>query len=129
MKKNKIIAALAALVVGGSSLAACANDAQVVNENITKDAENFKVLRRIVFLNGITDKYLLSVEGYCNIHDENGQLEVICKTEGDQYKKSFLGLSDNVTYFAEQLEGADVSASHYKVVFKPSVIIPEGEVR
>lgn len=109
--------------------AACTSDADVVNENITKDADNFKIVRRIVFINGITDQYLMVIEGKCSITDSNRQLEVVCKTGDDEYKKHFLGLSDNVTYFAEQLEGANVSPDHYQVVFKPSVIVPDVEVR
>jgi hypothetical protein len=34
-------------------------------------------------------------------------------------------LSDNVTYFAEQLEGAEVGTYHYRVIFKPEVILPD----
>ncbi|MBF6468188.1 hypothetical protein IU427_23815 [Nocardia beijingensis] len=53
--------------------------------------------------------------------DENNQLEVTCKTGDDD----FLGLPDNVSYFVEQLEAADVSRYHYKVIFEPEVIIPD----
>lgn len=56
-------------------------------------------------------------------------LAVTCKLPGDQYKKHFLGKSDNVTYFAEQMDASGVSADHYKVIFKPSVIIPDIEAR
>ncbi|CAB0503841.1 hypothetical protein FRC0456_01057 [Corynebacterium diphtheriae] len=115
------------LFVAAATLTACINDSTMVNHNITQDAENFKIARRIVFVNGITDKYLLSVEGYCNINDDQGQLEVICK-DGGEFKKHFLGLSDNVTYFSEQISGANVSDNFYKVVFKPSVIVPDVEV-
>lgn len=119
---------IAPIAVAALALSACSNDAEVVNHNITQDAENFKIPRRIVFVNGITDQYLLSVEGFCNIKDDQSQLEVICKDAGG-YKKHFLGLSDNVTYFAEQITGAAVSDNHYKVVFKPSTIVPIVEVR
>ena len=66
---------------------------------MTKAADNFEVNRRIVFYNGITDKYILVIEGRCSITDSMGQLEVLCKTGDSTYKKHFLGLSDNVTYF------------------------------
>lgn len=125
---RKAVAALAATLIGATGLTACSKDRDVVDQNLTKDADNFKVARRVVFLNGITDKYLLSIEGYCSIKDENGQLEVLCKTGGG-YKKHFLGLSDNVTYFAEQINAQDVSSDHYKVTFKPSTIVPMVEVR
>lgn len=79
--------------------------------------------------NGITDKYLLSIEGKCSIKDANEQLEVTCKIGPDQFKKHILGLSDNVSYFLEQLQSADVSEYHYQVTFKPEVIIPDIDLR
>ena len=102
------------------------DDARVANQNITKAADNFEINRRIVFYNGITDKYILVIEGKCSITDDgHGQLEVLCKTGPDTYRKHFLGLSDNVTYFAEQLDDAQLSVHHYRVTFKPEVIIPD----
>ena len=85
-------------------LAGC-NDARVASRNLSIAAENFEIDRRIVFYNGITDTYMLTIEGRCDILDDRaGQLEVTCKTSDQDYTKHFLGLSDNVTYFAEQLE-------------------------
>jgi len=61
-------------------------------------------------------------------NDPAGELSVTCKTGPDKYKKHFLGLSDNVTYFAEQLEPMPVGVYHYRVIFKPSVVIPDVDV-
>jgi hypothetical protein len=89
----------------------------------------------VVFYNGITGDYILEVEGLCSIgnYDTPGRLSVTCKVASgngaDAYKKHFLGLSDNVTYFAEQLDPIAASPYHYKVIFKPSVIVPDIEVR
>lgn len=129
-KTLKAIATLGAAVMLASGLTACSSDADIASQNISKDADNFKVLRRVVFYNGITDTYLLSIEGYCSLgnNDKAGQLSVTCKT-GSVIKKNFLGLSDNVTYFVEQIEGSNVSTDHYKVIFNPSEIIPDVEVR
>lgn len=127
MKKILTATALAAGLTLGA--AACSSDSDVASHNLSKDADNFKIQRRIVFVNGITDKYLLVVEGRCSIADAEGQLEVTCKTGKDKFKKHFLGLSDNVTYFAEQVDGAKVSDSHYKVIWKPSVVVPDVEAR
>ena len=110
-------------------LCGCQDDAFVANVNMTKAADNFEIARRIVFLNGITDSYLLVIEGYCSINHVGRQLEVICKVGPGTYKKHFLGLSDNVTYFAEQLDPAHVSVNHYRITFKPSTIIPHIDVR
>ncbi|MGW5382406.1 beta-sandwich lipoprotein [Nocardia sp. NPDC003963] len=122
---KKLIAAAAALSAGVIALTGCSSDADVVSENLSKESDQFKINRRVVFFNGITDKYLLSIEGLCSIKDANNQLEVTCKTGDDEYKKHFLGLSDNVSYFVEQLEGAGVSRYHYKVIFKPETIVPD----
>ncbi|MFT8639039.1 hypothetical protein [Bifidobacterium sp.] len=111
-------------------LAAC-SDAETASHNLSQDADNFKIARKIIFFNGITDEYLLTVEGYCSInHDSmDKQLEVTCRTGGDQYKKHYLGLSDNVSYLVEQVDGAKVSTDHYKIVLKPKNVIPEFELR
>ncbi len=109
-------------------LAGC-TDADIVSQNISKDADYFRVNRRIVFYNGITNDYILSIEGFCSLdYDMDGDLTVTCRTGRDQYKKHFLGLSDNVTYFSEQLDSENVDENHYKVTFKPSAIIPDVEI-
>lgn len=111
-------------------LGAC-TDAEMASQNLSKAADMFEIQRRIVFYNGITDSYMLTIEGNCSIKKDNqdNQLEVTCKTGNAQYKKHFLGISDNVTYFVEQIEGAQVGVYQYRVVFKPSVIVPDVEVK
>ena len=111
------------------ALAGCQDDAQVASYNISKAADNFEIDRRIVFYNGITDTYMLTIEGRCSIEDQTTQLEVTCKIGRDAFKKHFLGLSDNVTYFAEQLEIADVSVYHHRVTFKPQSILSDIDFR
>lgn len=108
-----------------SALTACTDDADVASDNLSKAADNFEIVRRIIFLNSITDKYLMVIEGRCAIADEGNQLEVTCKAAGGEFKKHFLGLSNNVTYFVEQVEAASVSVDHYRVTFKPEVIVPD----
>lgn len=125
---NTITKTVIGATVALLALAGCSSDADVASQNISTDADNFKINRRIVAVNGITDKYILSVEGWCNIVDQENQLEVTCKVGGG-YKKHFVGLSDNTTYFVEQLDAANVSVDHYKVIFKPEVIIPDIEAR
>lgn len=113
------------------ALAACVPDAQVASHNLSKAADMFEIDRRIVFYNGITDTYMLTIEGRCSIEKDNAdnQLEVTCKTGPEAFKKHFLGISDNVTYFVEQLETANVSVYHYRVVFKPQSILPDVDFR
>lgn len=103
------------------------DDAKIVNENLTKAGDMFELDRRIVFYNGITDQYILTIDGKCSIDTSaSGKtFKVTCKVGPGEYKKHFLGLSDNVTFFAEQLEPAKANAYHYRVIFKPQVIIPD----
>lgn len=122
---NKLkITALSLLALAG--VAAC-SDADVASMNLSKAADQFEIDRRVVFYNGITDTYMLTIEGRCSLgnNDKQGQLTVTCKVGDNSYKKHFLGLSDNVTYFVEQLESADVSVYRYRVLFKPQVILPD----
>lgn len=110
-------------------LVAC-TEADTVNQNINKAADSFEVNRRIVFFNGITDKYLLTIEGLCSLDvRDNGTLRVTCKTEDDDYKRHYLGLSDNVSYFVEQIDGANVDPFHYRVIFRPESIIPDIDIQ
>jgi len=119
------------LILGSIFMVGCQDDAQVASYNMIKAADNFELDRRIVFVNGITDKYLLEIEGKCSIKADtyDVQLEVICKTGDEQYKKHFLGLSDNVFYVVEQLESVHASAYHYRINFKPQLILPDIDLR
>jgi hypothetical protein len=118
-----------ALAIGIVAALTGCSDAQLASHNLSKAADNFEVNRRIVFINTWTDTYLLTVEGRCSIEASMGQLEVTCKDGPTSFKKHFLGLSKNVTYVAEQLDGVDVSVYHYRVIFKPSALIPHVEMR
>lgn len=119
-----------AVVAAALSLGAC-SAADIASRNISYDSDNFKVMRRVVFVNGITDKYLLSIEGLCSItkDKEDLQLEVTCKTGEGEFKKHYLGISDNVTYFVEQMDASSVDTFHYKVVFRPETILPNIDMR
>lgn len=124
MKKNCITAGLALMLV----LAGCSSSADIASENLSKAADNFEIARRIVFVDTFTNNYLYAIEGRCNINVDGNQLEVTCRTpQGD--KKHFLGLAVGVTYFVEQMNPAVINQDHYKVFFKPSVIIPDVDAK
>lgn len=110
-------------------LTGCATDADVASRNLSQAADNFEINRRIVFYNGITNDYVLVIEGLCSQEPEAKKLAVTCKIGPNEFKKHFLGLSDNVTYFSEQMDPAKASTYHYRVTFKPSVIVPNIDIR
>ena len=133
MKITKRVAALigsASLLTAVLGITGC-SDAHVASSNLSKAADNFEINRRVVFYNGITGEYMLSIEGLCSLGSasETKAVTVTCKTGPSDYKKHFLGLSDNVTYFAEQVAPAQASQYQYRVVFKPLAILPDIEVR
>lgn len=125
MNMKFLLAGLAALTLAG-----CATNADIASQNISKAADNFEVVRRVVLYNGITDKYIQTVEGLCSIGntDVYPEVTVTCKTPKGFVKHLWI-LSDNVTVFVEQLIDVDVSTAQYKVVFKPSAIIPSIDVK
>jgi hypothetical protein len=128
---NKFRAIIVAATAGLLLLSGCSSDADIASHNVSKAADNFEIQRRIIFVNGITDKYLLVIEGRCSLgnFDAERELSVTCKVGEEEYVKHFLGLSDNVTYVVEQTKVARVSAYHYRVVFKPEEIIPDIDLR
>jgi hypothetical protein len=114
----------------GLSLVGCSLDADIASRNLSVAADMFEVNRRVVFYNGITGDYILTVEGLCSLGnlDTVGRLSITCKVGPNEYKKHFLGLSDNVTYFVEHLDPNKASIYQYRVIFKPTVIIPDVEL-
>lgn len=106
------------------------NEARIASHNLSKAGDMFELNRRVVFYNGITDSYMLVIEGRLSIQHDGleDQLEVTVRTGKAQFKKHTLGLSDNVTYFCEQLDPAGVDVYHYKVYFKPAAILPDVDI-
>lgn len=126
---NKFITAT--VLVGSLVLAGCSTDADVASRNLSKAADMFEINRRVIFYNGITGEYMLNIEGRCSIGSGSTgkSVTVTCKTGENQFKKHYLGLSDNVTYFAEQIGYADVNVYHHRVIFKPQTILPDIDFR
>lgn len=129
MKAKYILAGL--VLAGAAPLAACQSQADTVSHNISTDADSFKITRQIVFYNGITGQYVAEVTGLCSIgnDDQPGELSYTCKVGPSTYIKNYLGLSDNVTWFALQTKPATSDPWHYEVVFKPQQILPTFDVQ
>lgn len=125
---KKLLAVLLVLCFTVGVTGCMESNADKVGENLGKEAEKFNVQRNILFVNAITDKVLWQVEGRCSVEQNSAlprNLEVICKHGPDDYKKHFLGLSDNVTWIATQTQGLDVSEYRTKIIFRPEGIVPD----
>lgn len=125
------LTASAIALVSSTVLLGCSREADIASKNLSAAADQFEVPRRIIFYNGITGEYMLTVQGLCSLGNADGhrELSVTCKTGQGIYKKHFLGLSDNVTFFAEQIEPVSASPYQYRVIFKPLSIVPDIELR
>ena len=126
---NRILTlALAAIL--GLTLTGCSTEADSVNENLDKDAESFKIVRRVTFVNGITDQEMLRIEGRCSLEYGKTKIDVTCKVDGEDqsYKRHTLVRSDNVFVVSEQLLEAEIDPNHYKFVVRPQTLIPDIDI-
>jgi hypothetical protein len=129
--KNKILAVLVTALLGLMFLSGCSSDSEIASDNVSKDADNFKVLRKITFINTESDAVLFTVEGNMSItaDKDDNQLEIIAKTGRDKFQKHILGLSPKTVYIVQQLEWHKASQYQFKIIFKPSTLVPDVEVR
>lgn len=120
-RKGKFILIAAIAILG---LTGC-DSASTVSNNISREADEFKVKRRITFINLRSNDYLFQVTGNCSVKDgTSDELELICRIGEDKYQKHFLKKANETTYVVEQLEYSDVSRYDYEFVFRPEAIIP-----
>ena len=126
--KKLVLTILAALAAAAVAVGCGDSNADKVNENLGKKCERFECQRRIVGVNGITDKVLFEAVGRCSIEQNDAlpaNLEVVCKHGPDDYRKHFVGLADNVTWVSTQLQGLDVSEYRTKFTFRPESLVPD----
>ncbi len=112
------------VVVMVFSFASCETDARVASRNLSQAADSFKVYRRVIFVNGITDEHILVIEGYSSVEFFTDKFVVTVKTDDGTFLKHYLGRADNVFPFVEQLYGVAVSDRKYRVIMKPSTLLP-----
>jgi protein involved in sex pheromone biosynthesis len=110
-------------------LAACGSNADKASKNISTKCEQFQCQRRIVGVNGITDKVEFLVEGRCSI-EGNGlgnlnALVIVCKQGPHEFKKHYVGMSDNMFFVSTQIQPLAVNEFRTKVILKPQNIVPD----
>ena len=123
MKKVFCVAALLAslcMVVAGCS------QSSRVSYNLSQEADNFNDIRQITVMNCIQGDVLFQMTGKMSItaDTQDSQLEIIVEDENGEYKKHFIGLSDNVTYVFEDVTTNDVDQYQYTLNFNPKMWLP-----
>ena len=128
MKKKlmKILAVGMGLTMMSALMSGCEQQADRVSYNISKQADNFNVIRQITVINCIQGDVLFQMTGKMSIiaDTNDNQLEITVEDENGAYKKHFIGLSDNVTYTVEDVTDNYVDNYHYTLNFNPNMWIP-----
>jgi hypothetical protein len=116
-----IVCIILVIAMGG-----CQTEADKVSYNLSLEADNFNVVRELTVIDCITGDVLFQMTGKLSITADtaDNQLEVVVEDEYGNYKKHFIGLSDNVTYVVEQKNYKDVENYKYVLNFNPKMWIP-----
>lgn len=119
--KKRISVVLICIMLAVTTLTGCSweDEADVASYNISKEADNFNVYRKVTVLNNQSDVVMLEFEGWCSINKDNidNQLEITYRVANGTYYKDFIGLNDRTTYVITQLDGSDVDKYHYEWLY------------
>ena len=116
---SKVVVVLLVVTLG---ITAC-TEADQVSYNVSKEADNFNVVRRLTVINARTDKVMLQMTGTFSIHtNDKKELEVTCELPNGKYSKHFVYLNDWTCYTVEDLNGSNVSKYSYELNFLPQQI-------
>lgn len=114
------------IIMMAAGLVGCQREADKVSYNLSLEADNFNNVRQVTVINCIQGDILFQMTGKMSIEAdvEDDQLEVIVEDENGEYKKHFIGLSDNVTYVVEDVTSKDVNQYKYTLNFNPKMWLP-----
>ena len=121
---RKILCVIFALVMV-LTLCACSTQAERVSYNISQQADNFNVTRRLAVINIRTDAPVFELVGNFSIdNNTSNELEITVEVSPGVYKKHFVYLNEWTIYVVEDVSGAYVDPYHYEVNFLPEMIVP-----
>ena len=127
---KKVLIAVIVMVMSVICFTGCGildqRQADDVSYNLSLEADNFEDVRQLTVINCLKGDVLFQMTGKMSIEADTSdtQLEIIVEDENGEYKKHFVGLSDNVTYVVEDITSGDVSKYAYTLNFNPSMWIP-----
>lgn len=121
MKKKLLMVMLTVMMA--MAMTGC-TEADRVSENISQEADNFNVIRRLVVINARTDKPLFELVGAFSFELSDNRIIAVVETGPGEYKKHSVGLTDWTLWSVEDLSGANVDKYHYEVNFLPEMIVP-----
>ncbi|MEG0358882.1 MAG: hypothetical protein RR598_06435 [Anaerorhabdus sp.] len=120
MKKIKyvlVVLTLLAVITG-------CRESEKVSYNVSQEADNFNVIRRLVVINARTDKPMFELIGAFSFELQDNRIIAIVETGEGEYKKHSVGLTEWTMWSVEDLGGASVNKYKYEVNFLPEMIVP-----
>lgn len=125
MKKLKKAGLVALITIFCGTSVGC-TESERVSYNISQEADNFNVIRRLTVLNARSDKpmFELMAAFSLTVDNKDKQLEITCEVGEGKYKKHFIGLNEYTMYVVEDVSEADVDKYRYEVNFLPESIVP-----
>lgn len=121
MKRTKLLALL--LVIIAVTYTGC-TEAEKVSSNVSQQADNFNVIRRLTVLNARTDKPLFELVGAFSFTLDSNRIVAVVETGPGEYKKHSIGLNDWTLWVIEDVSGSEVDKYRYEVNFLPEMIVP-----
>lgn len=116
--KKKVVELMGAMLLAFSVLGC--TEADQVSRNISKEADNFNVTRKLTVLNARTDTVLLELTGTFALGNSSAnELEVIIETDEGKYQKDYVYLNEYTMYVVEDISGSSVDKYHYEINFLP----------
>lgn len=124
MKIKKVLSIILTVAIIVLALSGC-SQARRAGANISKEANNFNVTRRLAVINARTDEPVFELIGNFSLQNNSAnELEIICETANGVYKKHFVYLNEWTIYVVEDVSGAYVDTYHYEVNFLPEMLLP-----
>ena len=124
LMKKKLLAL--AIVAFSTILMVSCSKADRVSHNLSREADELNITRRVTVINGITNQIIFQATGQMSIEyvEERKQLNIIALGENGEYKKHIIGISDNVSYMVEDITGMKRVDTKYRLYFNPDMIVP-----
>ena len=120
----KKILAIVLILIMVLSFSSC-RESTMVSYNVSKEADNFNVVRRITVFNIRTDTVLLQMTGRLALkNNDHSELVVLAEVEKGVYQKHFIYLNEYTMYTVEDLRGTEVSPYAYELEFLPQMLVP-----
>ena len=124
VKDYKRIVCIVLCAVMALMLIGC-RQSDIVSHNVSKQADNFNVMRRITVFNIRTDTVLMQMTGkFALSNNSSKELVVVAEVKKGVYQKHFIYLNDYTMYTVEDLSGAEVSSYSYELEFLPQKLQP-----